>query len=424
MFNTLILLYALLFAYLTWRRGHWALFILFATLPSYLIRWQILTVPSTLLEVMILIVLLVWFIKTEQKFATLKNLIDNNLLRWPILLFLLATTVAIIVAPDLRSALGYWKAYAVEPILLFFILSQLIGEEKNQQAVLYGLGTGTIIISLIAVWQKLTGWELPPGWFNPATRRVISVFTSPNAVGLYLMPIVLLYLGWLKQNWSKNLKATAWFKILVIILSLLAIIFTRSRGAWFGGLVGLVFFLFFSWSKTKTLVIGAAAALVSLLLPAWRNLVLPALGFKVTSGLVRLQLWQWSEQLLQQHWLWGLGWGGFEIRHQALAQTTKAVALLYPHNIFLNFWLETGVFGLLAIIWLLILIFYLGFKYLKLSTTPHYLLGLLAAIVVIIAHGLVDVPYFKNDLAIIFWLLPALLVATLGLIKKPNGANI
>jgi len=36
-------------------------------------------------------------------------------------------------------------------------------------------------------------------------------------------------------------------------------------------------------------------------------------------------------------------------------------------------------------------------KYLK--------LGLLGALVVIIVHGLVDVPYFKNDLSLLFWLI-------------------
>jgi len=34
---------------------------------------------------------------------------------------------------------------------------------------------------------------------------------------------------------------------------------------------------------------------------------------------------------------------------------------------------------------------------------------LLSAMVVIVVHGLVDVPYFKNDLAVMFWALIALM---------------
>jgi hypothetical protein len=38
-------------------------------------------------------------------------------------------------------------------------------------------------------------------------------------------------------------------------------------------------------------------------------------------------------------------------------------------------------------------------------------LGVLLAMVAILVHGLVDVPYFKNDLAFEFWLLAGLTLA-------------
>lgn len=38
-------------------------------------------------------------------------------------------------------------------------------------------------------------------------------------------------------------------------------------------------------------------------------------------------------------------------------------------------------------------------------------MGLLSAMVVIVVHGLVDVPYFKNDLAVMFWALVAMISA-------------
>lgn len=36
-------------------------------------------------------------------------------------------------------------------------------------------------------------------------------------------------------------------------------------------------------------------------------------------------------------------------------------------------------------------------------------IGLISAMIVIIVHGLVDVPYFKNDLAVMFWLFLAMM---------------
>jgi hypothetical protein len=48
-------------------------------------------------------------------------------------------------------------------------------------------------------------------------------------------------------------------------------------------------------------------------------------------------------------------------------------------------------------------------------------LGILGAFVVIVVHGLVDVPYFKNDLACLFWVLIALL--SLLRLQQKNLSN-
>jgi hypothetical protein len=74
----------------------------------------------------------------------------------------------------------------------------------------------------------------------------------------------------------------------------------------------------------------------------------------------------------------------------------------------------------MAFIWLVIKFFKAGFNsgdkqlaLLKRSgqvTVKQWLkLGIMAAMITIIIHGLVDVPYFKNDLAILFWIIMALI---------------
>ncbi|MFH0951082.1 MAG: hypothetical protein V1765_01245, partial [bacterium] len=84
---------------------------------------------------------------------------------------------------------------------------------------------------------------------------------------------------------------------------------------------------------------------------------------------------------------------------------------LYPHNILLNFWTELGLLGMLLFVWLIVKYLVLTLRQLiaKQNDSRYLTLGLLGAMITIIIHGLVDVPYFKNDLAIIFWLLLVLL---------------
>jgi len=56
---------------------------------------------------------------------------------------------------------------------------------------------------------------------------------------------------------------------------------------------------------------------------------------------------------------------------------------------------------------------FLGFSFqvlvFKNNKNKYIILGLLCSMVVIVVHGLVDVPYFKNDLAVMFWLMIAML---------------
>jgi O-antigen ligase len=100
---------------------------------------------------------------------------------------------------------------------------------------------------------------------------------------------------------------------------------------------------------------------------------------------------------------------------------------LYPHNIILNFWTELGLVGVLLFVWIFALvIYYLSLiiyhsKKNKDNAGLFLALGILGAFIVIIVHGLVDVPYFKNDLACIFWVLIALL--SLLKLQQKNLSN-
>ena len=77
----------------------------------------------------------------------------------------------------------------------------------------------------------------------------------------------------------------------------------------------------------------------------------------------------------------------------------------------LNFWVETGVLGVIAMAWLL----FIGFRWswhgwrAGQDLWRAISLGALLALVAVVVHGLVDVPYFKNDLSLEFWIVIAMI---------------
>ena len=102
--------------------------------------------------------------------------------------------------------------------------------------------------------------------------------------------------------------------------------------------------------------------------------------------------------MLSDNGVTGAGLSGFPLTYPKYATCDKQ-AFQYPHNIFLNFWVEMGFFGVALFLWI-------SFVYLKILSkhgNDFLAVGLFGALVYIFIHGLVDVPYFKNDLSAEFW---------------------
>ena len=71
-----LLIFSLLFGALALSHLDWAILLLIFSLPSYLIRFNIFGLPTTLLEVMILITFFIWFIKFL--WPNFKNFLKNR----------------------------------------------------------------------------------------------------------------------------------------------------------------------------------------------------------------------------------------------------------------------------------------------------------------------------------------------------------
>ncbi|PIY93356.1 MAG: hypothetical protein COY69_02070, partial [Candidatus Magasanikbacteria bacterium CG_4_10_14_0_8_um_filter_32_14] len=120
-FNILIITYLVLFSILTWRRFDYALFLFFVLLPSYIIRFQIGSLPTTLLELQFAIIFILGITKFYKQIFIQLNYYFKKY-RWFfffLLLFIIASTISIFTSSDTRGALGEWKAFYVEPILFF-----------------------------------------------------------------------------------------------------------------------------------------------------------------------------------------------------------------------------------------------------------------------------------------------------------------
>ncbi|MDD4607253.1 MAG: O-antigen ligase family protein [Patescibacteria group bacterium] len=429
LFILLTLLFAL-FIFLSWQNIQLALGLLFLCLPSYLIRFNVGFLPTTVLELMILAIFLTWLVK---KLIRHERVLIIKKWFWIILMWLLGATLALLVSADLRVAAGIWKAYFIEPIIIFIILIDVIQKRRDINLIMHFLSVSVVSVALLAIYQKITGWLVPIEFWQDG--RMTSFFGYPNAIGLYVAPIVILLLAQIKEIF-KNKKDLKWgvFYLITIILGIISLVLAKSEGAVVGLLAGIIFLALLSGPrerKTILIIIILAILMISFYQP-WQEYAREKITLNDLSGQIRRQQWKETWQMLQDgRILSGSGLASYQIAiepyHQDgiffnaekdpdfkrkiilfsdeyKAEHWQPVEIyLYPHNIILNFWTELGLAGLSIFILCLLEFFKTGGLILK-NKKNYLVIGLMASMIVILIHGLVDVPYFKNDLAILWWL--------------------
>jgi len=369
----------------------------------------------------------------------------------PIALFFVAIIISTIIAPDKRAALGIAKAWFFDPILLGALVAFNVKSEKDFGKIVYGFATGAAFISLWGILQWF-GFDFllshqKADTFNSfasylGSGRVFGPFESPNYLGMYLAPISSLTLAyWLNSKFkSQNAKSqlkmqnsylifhNSYFLSFCLVAMLLALLFTKSLGAWLGFGVAAIFLLWYFVCQFKPIIRNSYFIIPATLFVVAVIFLINKLGIgRITDSFAaRKEVWQVSWYLIKQHPIFGIGLGPFP---KIYTETIPQVHFppinwmqMHPHNIFLAFWLNLGILGLISFIWILYLFFK---KILFLLTTDYRLqtIALATAMLVIIAHGLIDTTYWKNDLACLFWLVVALSAALSRFGKLPTNKS-
>jgi len=388
------------------------------SLPLYAVRFRIGPLPTTLLEILILATLVAWTM--TRKLTGWKDAVKIlGRQGWliPLGLWLLAGAIGIIVAPDHFAALGLWRAYFLDPALVFLMLADLVRGDREKRMVLRSLVIACIGVALWAAVQTVTGYGIPAPWnAPPAGIRATGPFPFPNALALFAVPIAATCLAFvplgrtqdpstslMAGSGRRTLDAGRWTSILWIGFGsgLVATVLAKSVGGFLGILAAA--FVALIWNRRTrrgAIVTACVAAAILLLVPDLRTPVVRDLSFQDWSGKVRLVMWGEATAMLKDRPIFGAGLGAYPDVIKPYHKATWMEIFQYPHDILLNLWSETGILGIVAFAWILILWWKRG---------GRLALPVIAAVVV---HGLVDVPYFKNDLAILFWLLVAVTTMT------------
>lgn len=396
--NWLPLIIFIISAIIGWRSPRIGIWLAVLAIPTYIIKLNIGPIPTTVAEVVLWGVFIGWLVPFPL--PRLKALIKTySPIFIPLVLILAGLVVGTIASTDLRLSLGIIKGWFVTPILLYGMILVTFKREQLSSLV-NALMLSALPISAAALFQVATNQ------FITIDHRASAWFTSANYLSLYLVPILLISTYWLFSSASRLYRI--WFGV-SFILGVLAVYFSFSYGGWVSLLAGGLVLGVWQFRHRWQFWLGSGIlALVAIATQVTSERVARMINIATqSSASVRLQVWATDLLMAKERWLTGIGLGQYPVRYPEtvtrLYSQPLESGMLHAHNLYFQFLLNLGVAGLLGFGWLVVRFF----TFIK-SCSPFWAASLTAAMVAVLIHGLVDTPYWKNDLSALFWMILAL----------------
>ncbi|MDD3013778.1 MAG: O-antigen ligase family protein [Candidatus Gastranaerophilales bacterium] len=292
--------------------------------------------------------------------------------------------------------------------------------------------------SLYAICQQIIGIEALASWqdrtnVNPEQlmNRVYGSLKpfNPNLLAGYLIAAFSSALGmsfWclVRKKWQICL---TFFAATAAIL--LAILFTGSRGAYIAMAAMMLVFVLTSghmiwhqyghikWLKkfwVACIILGVVGVICLVIVsPSLQHRVLSIFALRGdSSNSFRLNVYSACLNMFHDNWLIGIGPGNATFRLNYGLYMITGFDALGAYCVPLEVAVESGIFGLMAFLWILYLCAIKSVKYINSNNLIENKVIVTACLIGIsgmTAHGFVDTIWYRPQVNLIFWLLVAIL---------------
>jgi putative inorganic carbon (HCO3(-)) transporter len=135
-----------------------------------------------------------------------------------------------------------------------------------------------------------------------------------------------------------------------------------------------------------------------------------------SSNNFRMNVWTSVVQMIKDRPILGIGPGNNAFNKIYPQYMRARFSALSAYSIFLEVLVETGIIGFSCFLWLLVVIFNQGIQQLRrlralANRDGFWLVGAIAAISGMLAHGIVDTVWYRPEVSTLWWLMVAIVAS-------------
>ena len=348
-------------------------------------------------------------ISEERKniFTDIKTIFTKDRIFLSLIILNILMYTSSIVASNKATTVSHSIRFSMY-LFLFYLITYKFTQKQNIKILSCFLAS-TIIVSLISIYQTIYVYIF--GNSIDIHHRISSTLENSNNLGVYsILSIFIFIMIFIK---CKNIKFKV-VSIISIILLLFNIIASQSRNALLALIAGFIILLFIY--NRKYILYSAILPIILFIIPQTRTRIFDI--FDMSQNSSRIKIWKLTEIMIKNNnELFGIGYENYSAQYSSYLQSNPSytinsyVLIQHPHNVFLKFQVELGIFGLLAFIAFLgISIFYL-YKYTvkNINSTYSYIyLGIFISFLCFQFMNIIDCYYNPIKLMYSFFLLLAI----------------
>lgn len=323
-----------------------------------------------------------------------------------LILFLIGATSSFFMNEQTMTGLGMLKSFFFLPVLLASVLIIARVQRNALEQILWMWLAGLATVAWTSLIIASKGWLMYDG-------RLMGFYESPNYLAMLVAPGLLLSLYFFLTIRNTSIRWGLGFFSIILLLTL---VLTQSYGAVVSLGFSISLFLYFIknvivFSLKKIAPFFCVCLFVSGVF-LWSSEKFQTLFHNTerSSLISRQMIWHAAWKIGLDNPIIGIGVGNFQneyLAYQKYFPSYLEWAVPQPHNLYIAFWLQAGIVGLggfLIIICNLLWRWHLSWKQKNLSQKEKFLgvLGL-SLLVYYLIYGLIDTPYFKNDLSFALW---------------------
>jgi putative inorganic carbon (HCO3(-)) transporter len=257
-------------------------------------------------------------------------------------------------------------------VLFFLLLASALRSSAQVDRLITALLVGSVPVAIYG-WVQYFGLD-PLDWSTTSLTPVHSTVGYSLFLGAYLVIVIPFTLSRILGGEADGRKRPFPY-IFILVLQIMCLLFTLSRGAWLGLLGGSLLFLWllaYRWRK-RSLIIFSVIVLIAgsyLFISMNKGLVMPPLSEQkgLSDALVvqarkvsnneRMMLWINTVPMISRRYFLGYGPETYSTAFWLYypQESFPELARFHPwdpHNIILYHLTATGVLGLLAFLWVL-----------------------------------------------------------------------